>query len=1809
MSESLRKVCQIAVLVLLAFLVIGVLTKASFAEDGANPIRLTSTPDLETPPQIATRADGSAIVAWVQRKASDDDPVLYVAQSPRWGPTPVTPLPPSSNGQYSIAVAADERVHIAYSQITTQTQRIWHHVLGEENTKQPWQLPYHARSAFTVDTSGRLHYVWTEDEAIRYINSTQTATVTVNIDPSEVVGDVALDVDGRGNAHLTWRGRNVAEGTSRIYHTPLVTDTTPATVTQGGKAPELAVEPSGRAHLCWRSDDGLYYTSSGDWSEMKLIDDRITPLDAYALSAGPGQEAHMVWTAEGKLWYAHSVDWNASRRQISSSATMRQLKVAVDDRGSPHLTWVTEQDAGWDIFYQRAFSIRHQIAVCHPQQGDFFTRDTWAKAEINGNAEELLRVEFYLQVDDPLDEASHHTDYPLRELGIDRKGRDGWAVPLPIADLKEIERYRIMALATDTKGQTIRAVGGWFRALPPQGPCTTLRLAISEPVRGASYVQALTHCQHTPYKRLHLYLLPASETMEARIPLPDTLQYVGSYPYPDRETVSPPTPWKLAYDSERFPDGRYVAVAIAEDEEGRRSYLWPTEPFVIDNAMAPTLEVTQPRKGTVITGQELRVSATAEDVDGTVEQVDFYLEKRHSLAQEYNKSGSPLEQSHFFWLGQDTNGTDDWDLRVPIDPAWHGENCRIWATAFDQGGLQKSTHSGTFSLLGRDQPQMRILAPTPDSPLCGTVSVRVSIRGGADVVRDPQIYLQAPNGPLTLLGPLEKRGSYFIHEWDTWELPDGPYHLLAVGQNDAGHTFSSDSERFLVDNGPPPYRFVEPLSGQMVSGTIRVGLESTTDPVPLEEAFLYYRDKAGELFPIAEDNHIQKRWETTWNTRRVLDGTYRLVALLTDTEGDIRRLEREVTVRNTTPHITFVSFPTESVWRDSHRIRWQTHHPLEIPLSTSLEYSADGGNSWSEIASDIQTETSFLWNTTSAFDGRQGRLRLSVTDGVRHSRVTSGHFVLNNANEAPEITALAPKPGAINKGQTQIAWQAWDPDTDPLTIALAYRRGEGAWTPIASDLPNTGKHLWDTSQLPPDSDYILRITARDAAGTTATDLVKGLELVDNTAPSVRLLWPSTKTRLEDTTTILWSARDIDEYPLAIDIYYSDNGGQGWIPLAEGVPNTGFYEWQVSYLPVGAQYRVKVVARDRYSQASDESDDVFTIGRNLRPRITLLAPTAGQTVSGIQPIRWTAFDPEGVSPEISVTIRYKGTESWEFLGTSSFNEGFLLWDTRDFPDGEYDLRAVATNGRYSTSTSLTQPVSISNEKSQAPHVRLTSPQGGEIWNGTREIVWEAWDSEGEPITATLSTRPAGESEWEDIALTNGRAGYRIWDTPKISPGDGYMLRIVVENPALSTSTATSSPVHLTNRDSHPPHIRTLSPEATELLQNDIIGWNADDPDGDSLTVGLSIRDRDRGPWQELATGLYNSGEYVLDFPLHSERTYQIRAMASDAIHSSEIVSRPFTPSISAKQLPDLTLDIPKDRKVWSGTEEIRWQATDPSGQDLTVNIELSRNGGETWDMLERRLQDTGSYMWDTTTHANGPCLLRLTVDNGHFETTRVSHPLILSNPGGTPPTVSLLSPRGGETWSGIQEIRWLAQDKDDDQLRIDLAYKIAGHDVWHTIAQAIPNAGRYAWDTVGVPNCDHIRIRITARDGAFVAKDESHTPFTVNNHHAPLIKLIAPQDGERWSGRQKIRWITAQETRMTRVTVQLSTDAGRRWETLASDLPPAGTYLWDTMTVPHRSAVWIRVIAEEYTQKAIDTSAEPVIVYNETPHPSLPFYLR
>ncbi len=99
----------------------------------------------------------------------------------------------------------------------------------------------------------------------------------------------------------------------------------------------------------------------------------------------------------------------------------------------------------------------------------------------------------------------------------------------------------------------------------------------------------------------------------------------------------------------------------------------------------------------------------------------------------------------------------------------------------------------------------------------------------------------------------------------------------------------------------------------------------------------------------------------------------------------------------------------------------------------------------------------------------------------------------------------------------------------------------------------------------------------------------------------------------------------------------------------------------------------------------------------------------------------------------------------------------------------------------------------------------------------------------------------------------------------------------------------------------------------------------------------------------------------------------------------------------------------------------------------------------------------------------------------------------------PPSVALLSPDGGESWTAgtWQAVEWTAEDPEDGAaLSIDLDLSLDDGGSWTPLAAGIANTGSWQWQVPESPT-EAARLRVTARDsGGAAASDTSAAAFRI-----------------------------------------------------------------------------------------------------------------
>jgi len=159
--------------------------------------------------------------------------------------------------------------------------------------------------------------------------------------------------------------------------------------------------------------------------------------------------------------------------------------------------------------------------------------------------------------------------------------------------------------------------------------------------------------------------------------------------------------------------------------------------------------------------------------------------------------------------------------------------------------------------------------------------------------------------------------------------------------------------------------------------------------------------------------------------------------------------------------------------------------------------------------------------------------------------------------------------------------------------------------------------------------------------------------VDEENPIATLIYPNGGELLSKEVTIQWTATDACDPSLSIDIYYSDDGGNNWHPVAEGLPNTGSYSWDTSLLNYGTNYLLKIIAVDDVdNEGEDISDSTFAID-NTPPEIeNLSAMPNPQEIYGLVNISADITDASGVA-DVYLNITYPDGSSENFSIISNY----------------------------------------------------------------------------------------------------------------------------------------------------------------------------------------------------------------------------------------------------------------------------------------------------------------------------------------------------------------------------------------------------------------------------------------------------------------------------------------------------------------------------------------------------------------------------
>lgn len=700
-----------------------------------------------------------------------------------------------------------------------------------------------------------------------------------------------------------------------------------------------------------------------------------------------------------------------------------------------------------------------------------------------------------------------------------------------------------------------------------------------------------------------------------------------------------------------------------------------------------------------------------------------------------------------------------------------------------------------------------------------------------------------------------------------------------------------------------------------------------------------------------------------------------------------------------------------------------------------------------------------------------------------------------------------------------------------------------------------------------------------------------------TSPNGGEVWDERSTQ-----EITWTSYNISG---KVNILMTSDGGNTWSYIFRGTDDDGSFWWTIGYVDED-QTKCRVKVEDANNPSIwDWSDNYFTIRNTAATVFTIDQPNGGEiwNENTTYNIQWRSQNSSGY---VKLFYSFDEGASWTLISSSTPDDGIEAWTTPSVTSDQTRCRVKVedknnaaywdmSNGNF-TIRNITGPALGQYTAYKIPAgVNLPTIDGQlneSFWNSVAAEsllfggVPEVW---GVPWTNWSDNLVSWKAVWSDVSNelyvavvvkdnTRGLFDHNIpgtlfqpWEdecleffTDGDNSGGSYdnsytsaqQWMVTGENKRALVNYPNASQIYLYTGDDFKTAVswgskgdwiceaefkiyNSLPSNRKILTMGDIIGWNIWYDDSDNLTYsnGRYLRDHQVG-WVYNGVA-YKNADYFGDIFLGGE-------------------------------LPTLAVTAPNGGEHWfTGTQQtIAWTSSGTSGN---VKIELTRNGGASWEMLFASTPDDHSQLWLVTGPASNNCWLKISDIDG-YPTDLSNNAFYIEQ---QQQWITVQQPNGGEIWNEntSYELKWSSLNTSGN---VSISYSIDSGSSWRTIYASTPDDGSASWITPTV-SADVTTCRIKVQDAINAAVwDMSDNDFTIKNFvPSEMITVIQPNGGEIWTigSNQEIKW-TSQHTSGS-VKIELTRNGGLTWELLYASTPDDHSQFW-TVVSPASNNCQIRI---------------------------------
>jgi Tfp pilus assembly protein PilF len=264
-------------------------------------------------------------------------------------------------------------------------------------------------------------------------------------------------------------------------------------------------------------------------------------------------------------------------------------------------------------------------------------------------------------------------------------------------------------------------------------------------------------------------------------------------------------------------------------------------------------------------------------------------------------------------------------------------------------------------------------------------------------------------------------------------------------------------------------------------------------------------------------------------------------------------------------------------------------------------------------------------------------------------------------------------------------------------------------------------------------------------------------------------------------------------------------------------------------------------------------------------------------------------------------------------------------------------------------------------------------------------------------------------------------------------------------------------------------------------------------------------------------------------------------------------------------PEVTLISPAGGEIIGGQKafDVKWKATDDYMAEKPISIEHSTDGGKSWAMIAKGLDNSGMYSWTPAAGVSGRMLVRVSAadEAGHVTRAACKSQILIDT---VAPTATLIGP----TLAARTDVPLDVKTDDGDGSGVaeaELYSSVDNGATWTPAGKAAAAQPLVFRGTTGTYGLFATATDKEGNVGAAPTPGQAPQITLTIDTKKPLVRLGTLNAGGVLAGgvQTAVEWEAVTANPVDRpISIFISPDGGNTWAPAATDLVNSGTYLWD-----------------------------------------------